>query len=88
MALISSFADVAALIVEKSDLVSGTLTAPVVGGLTDTSAELLQSFASGASADTLRLLAFKRTVKLFLLKESLKKGRDGLDSLVVERFAT
>ncbi len=88
MALISLFAGVAALIVETSDRVSGTLTAPVVGGLTDTSVELLQSLVSEASADMLRLLAFERTVKLFLLKESLKKGRDGLDSLVLECFAT
>jgi hypothetical protein len=36
--------------------------------------------------DTIRFLAFDCTAELFLLKESLKKGRDGLDGLVVECF--
>ena len=35
----------------------------------------------------IHLLALDRTVKLFLLKEILEKGHDGLDGLIVERFS-
>ena len=86
MAPISLVDNVAASIAAKSNLASGALVAPAVGGLTDPSTEFLQSFAKETLVDTIRLLAFDCTVELFLLKESLKKGCDGLDGLVVERF--
>ena len=73
VAPISAVGNIVASIVAKSKFASGSLAAPAVGGLADTSVELLQSFASEASADTFRLLAFERTVKLFLFKKSQKK---------------
>ena len=74
MALITLLVDVLASIVAKSDLVSGSLAAPTVGGLTDTSAELLQSFTKETLADAICLLALNRTVELLLLEKSLKEG--------------
>ena len=87
MTPISLFANVTVLIIAKGNLASGALAAPAVGGLAETSTELLRSFAKETLADTIRILALDRTVKLFLLKESLEKGRDGLNNLVVERFS-
>jgi hypothetical protein len=87
MASISLFNNVAASIITKSDLASGAMAAPAVGGLADTSMEPLRSFTKETLANTIRLLAFDCTIELFLLKESLKKSRDGLDGLVVKRFS-
>jgi hypothetical protein len=88
MAPISVVDNVAALIVTKCKFASGTMAVPAIRDLTDPSVELLQIFANEASADTFCLLEFERTVELFLFKKSPKKDRDGLDSLVVEHFAT
>jgi hypothetical protein len=87
MAPISAVNNVAALIVAKSEFASGGMAGLAAGGLADPSMELLQSFARETSADTFRLLAFECTLELFLFKKSLKNSRDGLDSLVIERFA-
>ena len=83
---ISLVGNIAASIITKSNLASGTLAPPAVRGLTDLSAELLRSFAMETLVDRIRLLAFDCTVKHFLLEESLKKGCDGLDGLVVKLF--
>ena len=86
MAPISSLVNVLASIVAKSDLASGALAAPTVGGLVDTYVELLRSFAKETLADAIPLLALDRTIKLLLLKKSLKEGCDGLDGLLIEHF--
>ncbi len=65
---------VAVSIVMKSNLVSGAMATPAIGGLAEPSVELLRSFAKERLADTIRLLAFDRTIKLFLLEESPKKA--------------
>jgi hypothetical protein len=87
MALISTVNNGAASIAAKSNLAFCAMAAPAVRGLTEPSAELLQSFTKETLADTICLLAFDRTIKLFLLKESLKKSHGRLDSLVIKCFA-
>jgi hypothetical protein len=73
-------------IISKSNLASGVMASLAIQGLAEPSAELLRSFAKEMLLDRVRLLAFDCPVKNFLLKESLKKGRDRLNSLVVEHF--
>ena len=86
MAPISLFVNVAALIVAKSNLASGALAVLTVGGLADTSAELLRSFPKETLENVICLLALDHTVGLLLLEKSPKEGCDGLDGLVIERF--
>ena len=88
MAPISLLIDVLALLVTKSNLRSDTLAAPTVGGLVDTSAELLQSFAKETLTNAIRLLVLDHTIELLLLKKSLKESHDGLDGLIIECFPT
>ena len=64
MAPISAVDNVVALIIAKSNLAFGALAAPAVGGLAESSAEHLRSFAKEALADTVRLLAFDCTDSL------------------------
>ena len=71
MAPISAVDNVVASIVAKSNLASGALAAPAVGGLAEPPAELLRSFAKETFADRICLLAFDCTVELFSSHDSL-----------------
>ena len=71
MAPISTVNDVVASIVAKSNLASGALAAPAIGGLAELPAELLRSFGKETLADRICLLAFDCTAALFSLRDSL-----------------
>jgi hypothetical protein len=73
MAPISAVDDVAALILTKSNLASGAMAAPAIGGLVEPFGELLRSFAKETLANTIRLLVFDCTVKLFCSKRAQKR---------------
>ena len=77
---------VASLIVAKSNLVLGAMAALAIQGLAELSVELLRSFAKKTLAATVCILAFDCPIELFLLKESLKKGCDGLNGLIIDHF--
>jgi hypothetical protein len=83
---ISSLVDVPASIVAKGELTPGALAAPTVRDVAEASAKLLWSFPKETLAELLRFLSLNRTFELPLLEKSLKKGGNGLDCLVIERF--
>ena len=61
--------------------------ATIVGGAANLAAESFRRLAEEELLVTFDRLAVERSVALFLLVESLKKGRDRLEGRVLQRFA-
>jgi len=86
-AVSAAFDVVASSIVATRELASRAMGATIVGGAANLAAESFRRLAEWELLVTFDRLAVERSVALFLLVESLKKGRNRLEGRVLQRFA-